>query len=390
MNTVNKFSAILLLLSVTFFVACGESAKDKKGELNDKKVELQKLKDQQAEISGNIEKLEKEITTLDPTVIPAKPKLVATTTVKKENFEHFIDLQGVITTENIYYVSPRGMGGQVRQIYVQQGQPVRKGQLVVKLDDALIRQQIEQANIQLDYLKDIYQRRKNLWDQNIGTEVELVTARNSVTAQEKQIGLLKEQLDMTNVYSQVSGIAEEVNIRVGEMLTPQTASMAGIRVVNTSDLKAEVNVPENYINKVKKGTPVVIEIGDADKKFNSTISLISQIISTNNRGFRAEAKVPGNAGIKPNSIAIVRIRDYEKKDAITVPLNSVQTDEKGKFVMVAVIENGKKIARKKQVAIGELYDNQIEVLSGLQDGDQVITQGYQGLYEGQLLTTDQV
>jgi membrane fusion protein, multidrug efflux system len=385
MRTLSQIATLLAL--VITVAACGSSNKDAKGELTDKKNKVQKLKDERNKLDEDIKKLEIEIAKLDPNAVKAAPKLVATATVQPGEFVHYIDLQGMITTENIYYVSPRGQGGQVKAIYVKEGQPVRKGQLVVKLDDAIYRQQIEQAKIQLAYLKDIYERRKNLWDQNIGTEVELISARTNVTNAEKQIQLLNEQLSTTNVYAEVSGIAEQVNLRVGEFFSPASASQAGIRIVNRSNLKATVNIPENYISRVSQGAPVVVEVPDVNKKINTTISLISQVISPSERGFTAEAKVPSDPKLKPNQIAMVRIQDYKNANAITVPLNIIQNDEKGKFVMVAVNDGGKKVARKKPVIIGELYQERIEVKSGLSDGDEIITDGFQSIYEGQQLTT---
>ena len=371
-----------------FITSCGESAKEKKGDLTDMRSDLQKLKDDRNKLDEKIRSLEEKIAIADPESVKAEPKLVSTMTISPEAFTHYIDLQGTITTENIYYVAPRGQGGQVKAIYVKQGDNVKKGQLVVKLDDALIRQQIEQAKIQQSYLQDIYNRRKNLWDQNIGTEVELISAKNAVSNAEKQIQMLNEQLAMTNVYSEVSGVAEQVNIRVGEILSPASASAAGIRIVNNSNLKAQINVPENYLSKISKGTPVVIEVPDINKKFNSTISLISQVINVASRGFTAEAKVPGDPDLKPNQVAVVKIQDYKKENAITVPLNIVQTDEKGKYVMVAVNEGGNRIAKKAPVVLGELYQDKIEIKSGLNAGDQVITEGFQSIYEGQNITTD--
>ncbi|HSB91513.1 MAG TPA: efflux RND transporter periplasmic adaptor subunit [Flavitalea sp.] len=382
------YKTAMLATVITLTIACGNSAKEEKGDLTDKRAKLAKLKEDQGKMAADIAKLEDEIAKADPASVAAVPKLVSTTPVQPGKFTHYIDLQGMITTENIYYVSPRGMGGQVKAIYVKEGQKVSKGQLVVKLDDAIIRQQIDQAKIQLGFLQDLYNRRKNLWDQNIGTEVELISAKNNVVGQEKQISLLNEQLAMTNVYSEVTGVVEQLNLRVGETFSPGSAAQAGIRIVNNSNLKASVNIPENYLARVSKGTPVIIEVKDINKKFNSTISLISQVISTTNRSFNAEAKLPSDADLKPNQVAMVRIQDYTQKDAITVPLNAVQTDEKGKFVMIAAAENGKKIARKKPVQLGMLYNDQIEVKQGVQPGDEVITQGYQSIYEGQLVTTD--
>ncbi len=258
----------------------------------------------------------------------------------------------------------------------------------MKLDDAILRQNLETAKIQLAYAQNIYQRQKNLWDQQIGTEVQLVTAKNNVDNAQRNIATLEEQLRYANVYAQASGIADEVNIKVGETFTGMPTS--GIKIVNTSDLKVVTDIPENYISKVKKGTPVVITIPDLTSTFNSKISLISQSIGTSSRGFTAESKLPARADLKPNQIALIKIQDYTAADALSIPVNTIQTDEKGKFVLVAANENGKMISRKRPIVIGELYGDKIEVKSGLQEGDQLITEGYQGLYEGQLITTSAI
>jgi len=320
--------------------------------------------------------------------VEVKPKLVTVTPITTENFAHYIDLQGRIDAENIAFVTPRGQGGQVKAIYVKQGNPVRKGQLLIKLDDVVARQQVEQVKVQLELAKSLYQRRKNLWDQNIGTEVEVLQARTNMENLQKQLELAREQVEMTNVYAEMSGVADMVNLKVGEFFSPATASQLGIRIVNNSTLKAIVDVPENYLARVKQGSPVVIEVPDAGKSFNSRISLISQVINVNSRGFTAEAKIPSATGLKPNQIANVRIQDYSASNVIVVPVNTVQTDENGKYVYVLSTENGKKIARKKPVSVGELNGDDIEIKAGLAIGDQLITEGFQSLYDGQSITTE--
>jgi RND family efflux transporter MFP subunit len=195
---------------------------------------------------------------------------------------------------------------------------------------------------------------------------------------------VKEQLSTTNVYAQVSGVIEDVSIRVGEVF--MGSPLAGITIVNPTALKAVVDVPENYVSRIKKGMPVVISIPDLNESFNSSINLISETINVTSRSFTAESKVPGKTAVKPNQVAVVKILDHESKNAIVIPVETVQADEKGKYVYVQSQENGKMIARKKQITIGEFYDENIEVTSGLSTGDKLITKGYQGLYDGQLIT----
>lgn len=379
---------IILISATAFLASCGAKSDDRKDVVAQKKAKLEELKKQEADLNKQITSLQEEIAKLDPsTAKEEKAKLVTLTAVAPANFAHYIDLQGKVEASNIAYVTPRnGTGGQVKAVYVQQGQYVNKGQLLLKLDDAIIRQQIDQAQTQLDYAKDLYQRRSNLWKENIGTEVELNTAKNNVAQAQKQIDILKEQLGFTSVVADMSGVADEVTIRVGEFFTGSPAA-GHIRIVNTNNLKVTTNVPENYISNVKVGTPVKITFPDINKTLDATVNVAGKVIDPNSRSFYIEARLPTSKDYKPNQIAVVKIQDYATSKAIIVPVNTVQTDESGKFIMVAANENGKLIARKRQVEAGQMYNDQLEIKSGLQVGDQVITEGFQGLYDGQFITT---
>jgi membrane fusion protein, multidrug efflux system len=372
-------TAVVLLMT-----ACGG-----KTELEKKKAELESLKAGQTETNARITKLEKEIAKLDTSFkLPEKPKLVVLTPISATAFTHYIDLQGKIDAEDIAWVTPRGQGGQVRAIYVKQGDYVRKGQLLMKLDDALVRQQIEQSNVQLSLDKTLYDRRKNLWDQKIGTEVELLQAKNKMEATQKQIDLLKEQLDQANVYAGISGVADQVTIKVGESFSAASATLMGIHIVNTGSLKVTADVPEAYQTKVKVGTTLLITLPeDNNKSLSTKVSVAGKVIDPNTRSFYVEGRIPGGS-FRPGQVAMVRIQDYSAPKAITVPINVMQNDEKGKFVMVAAKENGKNVAKKRPIVTGALYGDTLEVKSGLQAGDVVITEGFQGLYDGQAIITD--
>lgn len=381
------------------FTACGGSKKEKDSALNDQKVQLENLKKDQAKINADIKKLEDEIAKVDTANgKQEKAKLVMLDTVRAATFTHYIDLQGKVDAENTSYISPRGMGGQVRAVYVKEGQYVRKGQLLLKLDDAIARQSVvaarqgmEATKTQLALAKSVYQRYKNLWDQNIGSEVQLLqykanvdALQNNLQSQLEGVKVAQEQLATTNVVSNVEGVADEVNIHPGEMFTG--APPMGIKIVNSKNLKVVTNIPENYLSRVKKGTPVVVTIGDVNKTFNTSISMISQSIGDLSRGFLAEAKIPSEKNVKPNQTATLKIQDYTKSNAITVPVNILQTDDKGKFVLVATKQGNNMIAHKREVSIGELYGDQLEIKSGLQGGDIIITEGFQAVFDGQMIT----
>ncbi|MFI5156811.1 MAG: efflux RND transporter periplasmic adaptor subunit [Chitinophagales bacterium] len=379
-----KIANIGILAGLLFLASCGATTREDSPDLAAKKSELKKLKAQQDQLTSDILKLETDIGSLDSS-FAVKPHLVSMTKLVTQDYTHYIDLQGRISTKDIYFISPKGMGGQVKAVYVKEGDHVNKGQLILKLDDAVMLQNLSQLQTQLSFAKDLYQRQLNLWNQKIGTEVQLITAKNNVDNLEKQISVLKEQWNNSNVYSEVSGIVETVNIHVGENFVG--SPLASISIVNQSSLKAVVDVPENYLSSVKVGTPVVVEVPDAGKKFNTTISLVSQLINSNSRAFTAEAKVPSESVLKPNQLALIRIQDYTATKVIVIPMTTLQSDETGKYVYVAALENGKLVAKKRNVKVGSVYGEKIEIKSGLQIGEELITEGFQSLYDGQAITT---
>lgn len=382
----NKLLIISAIAGTVVVAGCSGGAKDAKGDLNDKKVKLEKLKSEKTKIETEIQTLQQEIAKLDPASVAVTPKLVAVTAVSIQPFEHYIDLQGRVDADNISYLTPRGMPAQVRALHIKKGDYVKRGQVLIKLDDAVLLKQLEGLKTQRAYAEDIYKRTKNLWDQGIGTEVQLKTAENNVKSLNDQISTLTESWQMTNVRSEVNGYVEQLNLRVGETFSGFVGNQPQVMIVNSSALKVVTDVPENYLNRVKKGTPVNIKLPDVNLEFNSVISLMNQTIGVNSRSVSTEAKIPYNPNVHINQVALVRIKDYVKDNAIVIPLTTLQTDENGKYVYVLATDNGKKVARKKKVVVGEIYGEQIEVRSGLKEGDQVITQGYQSLYEGQAVT----
>ncbi|MEI6184161.1 MAG: efflux RND transporter periplasmic adaptor subunit [Bacteroidota bacterium] len=388
---------IAVVAAITGMVACG--SKDQNKVLLEKKTSLEKLKEQQTKLSKEISDLEAVIAKLDTSAGKSeKAKLVSIAPIKEESFTHYIDLQGKVESENVSMVTPRGGPGQVKALFVKRGDVVKAGQTLLKLDDAILKQSLQTAQqnletlkTQLAFTKNIYQKQKNLWDQNIGTEVQYISAKNNYetvenqlkTAQE-QVKINKEQLSFTNVTAEISGVLEDVNVKVGEMFMGTNQ----IRIVNTEHLKITTQVPENYLNKVAVGTPVKVSLPDINKTIDATISVSGKLIDPLSRSFFTEAKIPADKDFHPNQVAIVKIRDYVVAKAIVVPLNTIQSDEKGKYIMVASKEGTKLVARKRVVVIGQLYGDNLEIKSGLQIGDNIVTEGYQSLYEGQAIATE--
>ena len=399
-----KITSLALLITMMLFaISCGSSKKEKDATITDKKIELEKLKADKTKTDEKIKALEDELSKIDTSIANAqKPKLVSIQKLQPAAFNHYIELQGRIDAENISYIAPHGAPGVVTAIFVKKGDRVHKGQLLLKLDDAVARQNVvalkqsmASVRTQLTLAQSIYDRQKNLWQQNIGTEVQLLQAKSNAEALENQLKTIQEniksaeeQWKMSNIYSNVDGIADEVNVRVGETFSGVSAQGPQIKIVNNSQLKVVGTIPENYLSNVKTGTDVIINVPDINRTFNAKISFVGASIDPNTRGFIVEAKLPNDANLKPNQVALVRIKDYGTGNALAVPVATLQNDEKGKFVMVASSQNGKLYAHKKMVNIGLLNGDMLEIKSGLQIGDTVVTEGFQSLYDGQLITTE--
>lgn len=392
---------ILILSSTALVIASCGGNKESGNSLADKKAALEKLKTEQVAITNKITALQTEISKLDTANKNSSiDKLVGITSITSQSFSHYIELQGNITSDNVSYVSPRMGPGQVRAIYVKKGDQVKKGQLLLKLDDAVMRQSVlasqkslETLKTQLNFAKDIYQRQGNLWKEGIGTEVQYISARNTVqslekqlSAGEEQIKVAEEQLRASNIYADVTGVVDDLNVRVGEIFAGLAGVTPQIKLVSTAALKVITQVPENYGGKIKVGSKVIINFPESNKTITGTVATTSRTINSNNRSFDAEVKIAYDPAIRPNQLAQLKFEDYKAPNAIAISVNTVQTDEKGKYVYVAAQEGNKLFARKKSIVVGEVYGQLVEVKSGLVQNDSLITEGYQNIYDGQVIS----
>jgi RND family efflux transporter MFP subunit len=308
-------------------IACGKSSKVEKSKTTELKVRLEKLKKQKTDLDAEIRKLETEIAKVDPKSSNQVQKLVAADTIRIRDFSHYIDLQGKIDAEGMAYVAPSGPGGQVKAIFVKAGSKVSKGQMILKLDDAVARQAINAAQQQVGQLRarltqaqTVYQRYQNLWNQNIGAEIQVINAKADVDAlsaqlraAQAQVSMAQEQANLSNVRAGISGMIDEMNVKVGEFFSPQTAAQPGmgIRIVNNNNLKIVTNVPENYVTRVKKGDKVQVVVPESGRApYESVITMVGGSIDPVTRSFAAEAKLPSDPVLKPNQTATIKILDY--------------------------------------------------------------------------------
>lgn len=341
----------------------------KKDELNSK----------QLEISNKIKQLNDEIAKLDTN---KKVPQVSTFKLKEENFIHYLELQGSVQTKMNVLISPE-MNGVLTAIYVKEGQSVRKGQVLAKIDDNGLSNQLAQLKVQAALAKTTYERQKRVWDQKIGSEIQFLQAKANYEAQKNAVAQLQTTLSKTNITAPFSGVIDDVIIEQGNLVTP---GMGVFRIVNLSNMYIETDVPESYITSVKKGEDVEVEFPILGKSMQSTIRQAGNFINPANRTFKVEVLVPNKDGnIKPNLTAKLKINDYSNENAILIPQSIISENAKGEQYIFVVenIKNKIGVAKKAIIETGKTQGDYIEVVSGLSKGLEVVEEGARSVKDNQ-------
>lgn len=358
---------------IAFLVSCSQNT--------DKKAELEKLKTQREQLSTQIAQLESEI---NPGGAKSEQKAVTVKTadVVECVFNHYIDVQGTVDGDQNIAVSPQ-MNGIVTAVYVKEGSPVKKGQVMVELDDQITRQSLVEVNTQLALATSIFEKQSALWDKKIGSEVQYLQAKNGKESLEQRANTIKEQLKLSRIVSPISGTVESVPLRVGQMAAAGQPTSA-IRVINMNVAKITAEVAETYATRIKNGNDAMVSFPDLGKDIETKLNFTSRFIDPTNRTFKVECKVSSkDVELRANMIAYIKIKDYTNEKAFCFPVNYVQSNQDGKYVYVAKQNGNEWNAERRIIKTGMDYNGVIEILEGISAGEKVITSGFQGLNQGE-------
>lgn len=367
-------NAAVLIAFGLFVVACSSAPKDKK-------TQLAEMKSQHARLSNEIRKLEQEIAKENPGTDEPKSKEVAVKELTPRPFDYFVQTQGSVEAVDNILVSAR-TGGIISQVMVKEGDVVRKGQVLAQIDNSITLRSIEEVKSQLDLARTVYERQKNLWDQKIGTEVQYLQAKSNKESMEKRLATLNEQLDMSRVKSPIDGSVDEVSMKIGQNAAP---GLPAFRVVSSDKLKMKANVSESYVTAIEKGNRATLTFSDINKSIDAQVTFVGRTINQLSRTFAVEVALPPNGDLRPNMTGVLRIIFDSKKSAIVVPVNVVQEVNKEKIVYTVETQGGKTVAKRNVVEVSGVYGNFAEITKGLKAGDKIITVGYQGLNDGELV-----
>lgn len=378
----------IILLFIGFFIltSCGdkEMSIDELIANGDAKMIAQKrteLNTEKAALELALNKIEKYQKEHGEKTINAQ---VSTLQVKDTLFDHYVELQGSVDTKQNITIMPE-VAGILSQVYVKKGQQVKAGQVLAKIDDGGLSQQIQQMQVQEQLAKTTFERQKRLWDQKIGSEIQYLQAKAGYEAQSKAISSMQQTLSKTTVRAPFSGTIDDVITEQGTVVSPGMSTL--FRLVALNDMYIEVDVPENYITSIKEGTKVRIQFPMLAETMESKVRQTSNYINPANRSFSIEVPVSNVSGnVKPNLTARLQINDYTSPNAILVPLSVLSENQDGEqYVMLAIKKDGGTQATRRTVKTGKASGDYIEILSGLKSGDQVITAGARTVKDGQFI-----
>lgn len=382
-----KHKFILLILTIALASCEGEKKKNSLESIlesnnleaiRQKRAEL--VNDQEA-IHSKIKQLDAKIAKLDSTKnIP----LITTFKASHEEFNHMLELQGNVTTKNLIVITPE-YNGILTNVYVKEGQKVSKGQVLAKIDDGGLGQQLAQLQIQADLAKTTFERQQRLWDQKIGSEIQYLQAKSTYESQNEAINQLKQQLAKTIVRAPFSGTIDDVITEQGNVVgAGQTPLM---RIVNLDDMYIETEVPERYVSDVIMGKKVIVEFPILGKTIETYIRQASDFINPANRTFKVEIGIPNSEkSIKPNLTARLKINDYTSEKALLVPQSIISENAEGEqYVYVVKDKNsdGEGVATRVIIKTGKTQSDIIEILEGIEDGAEIVKEGARSVKDGQ-------
>ena len=369
----------LTLLSICLIASSCENSSGE--ESRRKRIEV--LKIQLEEINNEIIELEKDLHFLDAeAALMSNKTLVTTFSLVASKFHHETEVRGSVASRKNVLLTAESMG-KIQNIYISEGQAVKKGQPLVSLNSEVVQNGIEEIKTQLNLATVLFEKRSNLWSQNIGTEIQYLQAKNNKESLIRRLKTLESQLKMSTIVAPFDGVVDKVVAKIGEFSQP---GLPMVRLINPKSNYLKADIPESLLGKFSLGDRVQIYFPNQNQNQSSVISSLGQVINDQNRTFELEIAMPEvEFVVRPNQVVILRLVDYSNDEAIVVPSKLIQTDNRGSFIYVLEGKTEDKKASKAYVSTGYSFDDRTEIVSGLIEHQMVVNKGYRALAQGTLV-----
>lgn len=331
-------------------------------------------------ISSQLKQLEEKIKALDP---QEKIPLITTFTAKEMIFDHFVELQGNVKTKQNLIIYPE-FSGTLSTVYVQEGQKVSEGEVLAKINDGGLNQQLSQLKIRAALAKTTFERQERLWNKKIGSEIQYLQAKSNNEAQQEAVHQLEQQIDKTLVRAPFSGTIDDIITQQGSVVAPGQSPL--FRIVNLNNMYIETEVPERYVSDITEGKSVKISFPILRKNLEAEVRQAGSFIHASNRTFKIEIAIPNkDSSIKPNLTAKLKINDYSNKNAVLIPQSIISENAEGQQYVYTIVNKNNNLGTVKREIIktGRTQNDHIEVVSGIKNGVEIINEGARSVKEGQ-------
>ena len=377
---------LIITLSLILLLSCNSSRNSSindlinKGDLETLKKKKKEYVDLMNDLRLDLNEINNGIMLLDEN---EQIQVISKFNVIEKEFTTYVELQANLKSrKNVVILSE--FQGALKNLFVREGQLVKKGKLLAEINDSGLKEQLDQMLIQANYTKDNFDRVKRLWEKNIGSEMQFLKAKSDFETNNKMVEQIRDQLSKTKIYAPFDGEIDEIISNLGSNLVPGSPIL---RVVNLDIIYAEAQVPEKYVSSIELGTEALVSIPLLNKEITSKIVQSGNFINPNNRTFRVEAPVENkDKRIKQNLNARIKIKNYSNIKALVVPLRVIREDASGRPFIYKLVETDKKdvlLTVKIFVETGANNDEEIEITKGLSIGDIIVLEGANNVEDNQ-------
>jgi len=326
-------------------------------------------------------------------------------TAKMRSVQAVISYKGTIEPKEYGIVSSK-IAGRVTNIYFENGDKVEQGHPLIKLDDQDVRNQLnaarnqlsisevtlQKSQINLDAVQLNYSRTKSLFDQGALAKVNLDNAQTSLDTAQSDLQLAKanvqsakinvnslnDQLENMIIRAPISGTIDEKNVYVGQYVTTQGSSTALAKVKSVSLVDAVIQIEQNDLSRIQICQAAFVKL-ENNQSFDGIVKSIDPSANPTSRSFDCKVELTNvDNSLLPGQYVTVDIPDYSVTEAITIPVNALMGSEDNYYIFIAEHDT----AQKCPITIGKIFNNTVEIKSGVKQGDNMITSNINMLQDG--------
>ncbi len=346
------------------------------------RAEKQRYQNKIEEFNQKIEEIDQQLGEME-SVAEEDAVAVEVKELQPESFSRYFEVNGIMEAVRDAFISPE-INGQIREIPVNRGQRVREGDVLIRLNTEVTEKNIQEVETSLELATRVFEKQEDLWEQNIGSEIQYLEARNNKESLEARLATLEKQLDLARITAPFSGIVDQIMVKEGELASP---GMQLVRLVNLSSMRVAARISESYLNSVKEGDPVELSFASyPGLKITAPVYRLGRVIDPQTRTIVLEVLLENRDGkLIPNMLTAVRIRDFSVDNALVVPSIILREDFNGTFLYRVAEENGTSRAEKVYVETGQTVQDRTMIPGGLDAGDRIIVKGYNLVSNGSSL-----